>query len=228
MSGAGKRTVLRSSGVHALQCVVLTSVFWWCAAAPPPPVDPEPASDSAPQAQVLDWPVIIEAGVEAPPANMAKTADAGSAEVGASAPGVVVPPLALPAARAAAPPVAPVCLLEPTVRASRPDAGGQDTRQRKKRRVVVDFAVVSLPSFFPKGSELGPDVREGAKASVDGASEEMKLFCSSIQRLGLSMEPGFTVNIPAPAHLLCDIPNMVAVAPGTKCGFGLEPGLGLI
>lgn len=92
---------------------------------------------------------------------------------------------------------------KPARPASKSEAGGLDTRPKKKRKVTVDPVVASLPSLFPRASELGPDVPEETRAAKDGVSEEMKLFCSAVRRVGLSMEPGFSVRFFMPCDLFC-------------------------
>lgn len=201
MIGAGKSV---DSVLFCYSCMIecsLSPSFWLRAAASPPPAVSETVDVTVPGAQVLNPPIAVEAEAEDPATAAAKEAAVGAEGAGASASRAVVPLEVVPATETATEAVvALVSPPDPATHAQKSEAGGLDARQKKNRKVAADSTVASLPSLFSKVSELGPDVPEETKAVMDGATEEMKLFCSSIQRLGLSVEPRFMVS---PCHLFC-------------------------
>ena len=160
----------------------------------PSPINPEAVAASTPEAEVPDQLAMSGTVTKAPMADAAKSAaEDGTGEAGVGTPDVMVLHVVLPEVRPAASSVVPESLLEPAADAMKSDADGQDMRKRKKRRMTTDSVVESLSSSFPMGSGLGPDVPEETNAAMDEASVDMRAFCSTIRRLGLSVEPGFTV-----------------------------------
>lgn len=83
--------------------------------------------------------------------------------------------------------------LELAAVASKSDAGGQDVKKKKKKDAAGTSLVSSLEPF-PKGDDLGPDMPDETKAAMNEAALHIKAFSKSIQKLGNTVEPGFTVS----------------------------------
>lgn len=155
-------------------------------AASPPAVKEPKAAD----ALSVEEPHVLKAATPPVVEAVVKPAAAGMTTA-------VVPPK--PATKTAVKPAAGVVVVpaassRPIKPASALEAGASDSGAWKRKRTEAGLEVAGLPSFFPKASELGPDVSEDITTAIKGAEEQMKYFCSTVRKVGLAAEPGFNVS----------------------------------